>query len=109
MVDITVKVLEPADSYDPATLDEIKFMMLGIAPSNTAEDELLEMWITQYSDVIATRCHRVFAKEKVIETWRGDTKPFDTDNGRLFLTHYPVADADIESITAPDGTTIDVG
>jgi hypothetical protein len=108
MADITVKVLEPADSYDLATLDEIK-LMLGIAPSNTAEDELLAMWITQYSDVIATRCHRVFAKEKVIETWRGDTKPFDTDNGRVFLTHYPVADADIESITAPDGTTIDAG
>jgi hypothetical protein len=108
MADISVNVITPADSYDLATLDEVK-MMLGLSPTDTSEDELLAMWITQYSDVIATICRRVFAKEKVIETWRGDTKPFDTDNGRVFLTHYPVADADIESITAPDGTSIDAG
>jgi hypothetical protein len=108
MADISVKVLDPADSYDLATLDEIK-TLLGLPLTNTSEDEILQVWITQYSDVIATLCNRVFAKEKVIDSWRGDTKPFDTDNGRVFLTHYPVADADIESITAPDGTTIDAG
>jgi hypothetical protein len=108
MADISVKVLVPADSYDLATLDEIK-AMLGIASTDTSEDELLQMWITQYSDLIATACRRVFAKEKVTETWRGDTKPFDTDNGRIFLTHYPVADEDIESISGPDGTAIDAG
>jgi hypothetical protein len=106
MADIIVKVITPAESYDLATLDEIK-TLLGLALTDTHEDAVLAMWITQYSDVIATICHRVFAKEKVIETWRGDTKPFDTDNGRLFLTHYPVVDTDIESITAPDGATID--
>jgi len=96
MADISVKVLEPADSYDLCSLDEIK-TMLGISLSDTSEDALLATWITQYSDVIATICRRTFAKEKVLETWRGDTMPFDTDNGRMFLTHYPVADADIES------------
>ena len=106
MADISVKVLEPADSYDLCSLDEIK-TMLGISLSDTSEDALLAMWITQYSDVIATICRRTFAKEKVLETWRGDTMPFDTDNGRMFLTHYPVADADIESVTAPDGSAID--
>ena len=106
MADISVKVLEPADSYDLCSLDEIK-TMLGISLSDTSEDALLATWITQYSDVIATICRRTFAKEKVLETWRGDTMPFDTDNGRMFLTHYPVADADIESVTAPDGSTID--
>jgi hypothetical protein len=65
------------------------------------------VWITQYSDVIATMCNRVFAKEKLIETWRGDSPPFDSQNGRVFLTHYPVKDGDIESITAPDGSFID--
>ena len=108
MADIIVKVLDPADSYDLASLDEIK-TLLGLPAADTSEDELLGMWITYYSDVIATLCNRVFAKEKVIESWRGDTKPFDTDNGRVFLTHYPVVDTDIESITAPDGTTIDAG
>jgi hypothetical protein len=106
MADITVKVIEPADNYDLVSLDELK-TMLGISPSDTAEDAQLQIWITQYSDVIATMCNRVFAKEKVIESWRGDTKPFDTDNGRMFLTHYPVADDDLESVTAPDGSTID--
>jgi hypothetical protein len=108
MADISVKVLEPADSYDLCTLDELK-IMLGIQPSDTTEDELLALWITQYSDMIATMCNRVFAKEKVVETWRGDTKPFDTDNGRIFLTHYPVADGDLESISAPDGADIPTG
>lgn len=105
MADITVKLIEPAESYDLCTLDEMK-VMLGISPSVTTEDELLAVWITQYSDVIATMCNRVFAKEKVAETWRGDTPPFDTDNSRIFLTHYPVADDDIETITAPDGMPI---
>jgi hypothetical protein len=108
MADISVKVLQPADSYDLATLDEIK-TMIGISSSDTAEDELLQIWITQYSDIIATLCNRVFAKEKVEETWRGDTKPFDTDSGRVFLTHYPVADADIETVTGPDGTDLSGG
>ncbi len=105
MADITIKVIEEATSIDLATLDEMK-VMLGIASSNTTEDALLTMWITQYSDVIATMCNRVFAKEKVEETWRGDSPPYDADNGRVFLTHYPVKDADIESVTGPDGSTI---
>jgi len=106
MADITVKVIEEATSIDLATLDEVK-VMLGIPPSNTTEDALLSVWITQYSDVIAVMCNRVFAKEKVEETWRGDLPPYDTQNGRVFLTHYPVKDDDIESVTAPDGSPID--
>jgi hypothetical protein len=105
MADISVNVITPADSYDLATLDEVK-VMLGISPTDTSEDGLLQVWITQYSDVIATMCHRTFAKEQVIETWRGDTKPFDTDNGRVFLTHYPVSPTDIVSVTGPDGTDL---
>ncbi|MCA1452136.1 hypothetical protein I6F35_02765 [Bradyrhizobium sp. BRP22] len=106
MADITIKVLAPADSYDLVTLDELK-TMLGISLTNTADDPQLSMWITQYSDVIATMCNRVFAKEKVEETWRGDLPPYDTQNGRVFLTHYPVADEDIESVTGLDGALLD--
>ncbi|HEY2245694.1 MAG TPA: hypothetical protein VGH47_16000 [Xanthobacteraceae bacterium] len=105
MADIIVKVLQPASSYDLATLAEIK-LMLGIQPTDTTEDALLSMWITAYSDVIATLCRRVFAKEQVEESWRGDLMPFNTDNGRVFLTHYPVADPDLLTVTAPDGSTI---
>ena len=63
------------------------------------------MWIDQYSDVVATMCNRVFAYEKVEETWRGDLPPFDAP--RLFLTHYPVADADIASVELPRGSVLD--
>jgi hypothetical protein len=106
MADIIVRVLEEASTYDLLTLDELK-TILGIPVTDTSEDEQLQLWITQYSDVVATMCNRVFAKEKVEETWRGDLPPYDTQNGRVFLTHYPVADADIESVTAPDGSVID--
>jgi hypothetical protein len=105
MADISVNVITPAASYDLATLAEVK-TLIGISSTDTSEDELLAMWITTYSDIIATMCHRVFAKETVIETWRGDTEPFDTDNGRIFLTHYPVSDADIVTVTGPDGTDL---
>lgn len=106
MADITIKVIEPADSYDLITLDELK-AMLDIEIDDTSEDDMLQVWITHYSDVIATMCNRVFAKEKVQETWRGDLPPYDTQNGRVFLTHYPVADDDIELVTSPGGVVID--
>src|SRR5580765_1806184 len=104
MADVTVKVLEPAESYALLTLEEMK-VALGMAPADTSQDAPLQMMIDQYSDVIATMCKRVFAKEKVTETWRGDPPPYE--NNRIYLTHYPVADADIESVNSPDGTVID--
>jgi hypothetical protein len=106
MADITIKVLVEATTIDLLTLAELK-TMLGISTTDTSEDAQLAMWITQFSDMVATMCNRVFAKEKVEETWRGDLPPYDTQNGRVFLTHYPVADTDIESVSAPDGTPID--
>jgi hypothetical protein len=105
MADVSYNVIVPADSYDLATLDEIK-AMIGIAPTDTSEDAVLAIWITQYSDIIATLCNRVFAYEQVQETWRGDTKPYDTDSGRIFLTHYPVSPTDIVSVTGPDGSDL---
>jgi hypothetical protein len=98
MADIWVKVLQVADSYALQTLDELK-PMLGIPLTNTSEDAQLQMYIDQYSDVIATMCSRTFAYETVAETWRGDLPPFDSP--RLFLSHYPVADADIVSVESP--------
>ena len=98
MADIWIKVLQPADSYALLTLDELK-IILNLAPTDTSEDAQLNMWIDQYSDVVATMCNRVFAYETVEETWRGDLPPFD--GPRLFLTHYPVADDDITSVESP--------
>lgn len=103
MADIWVKVLEPAESYALLTLDELK-IILNIPASDSSEDAQLELWIEHYSDVVATMCNRVFAREKVAETWRGDSMPFDCP--RLFLTHYPVADDDIESVESPRGSFV---
>src|SRR4249920_147290 len=98
MADIWVKVLTPADSYALLTLDELK-VILNLSPTDAGEDARLQMWIDQYSDVVATMCNRVFAYEKVAETWRAGSPPFDRE--RLFLTHYPVADADLETVESP--------
>lgn len=104
MADVSIKVIDPADSYALLTIDELKAVFL-ISPSNTTFDAQLQMLIDQYSDVIATICDRTFAKEKVEETWCGDPPPYE--NYRIFLSHYPVADGDVESVYAPGGTLID--
>ena len=104
MADIWIKVLVPADSYALLTLDELK-VILNLPPTDTSEDAQLNIWIEQYSDVIATMCNRVFGYETVEETWRGDLPPFDAP--RLFLTHYPVADADLVSMKSPRGALLD--
>lgn len=101
MVDIILKTLEPADSYDLITLEELK-IKLGIPDSDLSQDAMLSQMITSYSDVVATFCNRVFAKEKVRETWRG------LDSNRVYLSHYPIADeSDIESIECPRGSVMD--
>jgi hypothetical protein len=101
MADITVKVLTPADSYALITLAELK-SIFGL--TDTSLDVLLQALIDGYSDVVATMCNRVFAKETVEETWRGDPPPYE--NYRIFLTHYPVADADITSVMV-NGNAVD--
>lgn len=100
MADITIKILEPADNFALTTLDELK-IALGMASSDTSSDALLQQLVDQYSDVVSTMCNRVFAKEKVRETWR------DLGDRRLYLSHWPVLETDIESVEAPKGTVID--
>jgi hypothetical protein len=104
MADRTIKILEPATSTALLTLDELK-TALGIPLTDTSRDAQLQMLIDSYSDVIAVMCNRTFAKEKVAETWRGDPPPYE--NYRVHLSHYPIAEGDVESVNAPDGTLID--
>jgi len=93
MADVTVKVLTPAANFDLLTLDEAK-LLLGMSKTDTSQDEALTMMISIYSAYVAEICNRTFAKEKVTETWR------ETYDGRLFLTHWPVAEGDIESVSS---------
>jgi len=96
MADIVVKVLEPATSFSFVTLDEVK-TFLGLTTSDT-EDEQLQFMIDIASATIMRVCNRMFAREKVQESWR------EVGNGRLYLTHWPVEEDDIESVTTGGST-----
>src|SRR5215475_13912021 len=99
MVDIILKTLEPADNFDLLTLEEAK-LMLGV--TETDEDASIQLLITTYSDVVATLCNRVFAKETMRETVRC------LQPNRYFVSHYPIADeSDVTSVECPRGTVLD--
>ena len=103
MADRTIKVLTPADSYALLTLDELK-AVFGFPPADTTQDANLQGLIDGYSDVVATMCNRVFAKEEVEETWRGDPPPYE--NYRVFLARWPVLPEDIQTVSV-NGASVD--
>jgi hypothetical protein len=98
MADRTIKVITPATNFDFLTLDEAK-QLLGLLTADTSHDEQITMMISIFSQTIAEYCHRVFARETVIETWREEF------NGRLFLSHWPVKEADIQVVSAGSAWT----
>jgi hypothetical protein len=106
MADRVLKILTPATSYDLLSLDELKTSM-GIPPADTSQDAQLQMLISRFSDTIATLCNRVFAYEELRETWRCTF--YDNANvmKRVFLSHYPVTEADVLSVESPSGTVLD--
>jgi len=107
MSDVTVKILQPATSYALITLEDAK-IYLGIAATDTSQDIQLQMLIDMNSDTIAQMCNRVFGKEKVRETWRCVGLVCCPDGScRVFLTRFPVVEAEIESVESPAGTLID--
>jgi hypothetical protein len=99
MADRTIKILTPADNFDFLTLEEAK-TMLGITTYTPAEDAQLQMLISAASAVIARVCNRQFAYEEVEESWR------DLASRRVFLSHWPVNEADLESVTV-NGSAVD--
>jgi hypothetical protein len=96
MAEYTVKVLVPATGTDLLTLDEAK-MWLGITAGDTSQDALIASLIDVFSEEIAERLNRhptvTIGYEEVQETWR------DTQNGRIHLSHYPVKQADLISVS----------
>jgi len=100
MADRNVEVLTPATSFDLMTLDEAK-QMLGISLTDTSDDAQLAMFIDINSATISRLCNRVFAREEVSESWR------ELNGGnRVFLSHWPVLQADIETVQSPLGTMV---
>lgn len=69
--------------------------LLGIVDTDTSQDELIQSQISQMSDAISVVCNRVFAKEKVTETWR------ELDSRRVYLSHWPTKEEDIETVFCP--------
>jgi hypothetical protein len=102
MADRTIKVITPATSFDFLTLDEAK-TLLGITVSTPAEDAQLAMMISNASAVIARICNRIFAYEEVEESWR------DLASRRVFLSHWPVDQADIQDVTVNGSELDDTG
>lgn len=93
MVDVTVKILEPANDFGLMSVQEAK-LALGIPSGDTSSDQQISWLIETQSSVISVMCNRVFAKERVQETWR------ENASRRIYLTHWPVKEADIESVTS---------
>jgi Phage gp6-like head-tail connector protein len=100
MVDIILKTLTPATNFDLMTLEDLK-VRLGIADTDTSQDAQLQIYITEYSDIISKECNRIFAKEEMRETVRC------LQPNRYFVSHWPVKEDDIETIETPRGSVID--
>lgn len=99
MADVIIKIITPAENFDLLTKEELK-LALGIAAGDTTQDLLFDQLIDTYSDMVSELCNRVFAKEKLSETWRC------LQSRRVFLSHWPVKASDIESVESPRGTVI---
>lgn len=94
-----LNVITKSDTYDLVSLEDMK-MKLFIPPTDTSKDELIKELITNLSDLIARMCNRVFAYEQVQETF------YQLNDGRytqrLYLSRWPVVEADIVTITQSD-------
>src|SRR5262245_33031932 len=108
MVDIVVKVLEPAENYGLMTVEEMK-ILLGMSAADTTMDAQLQMLIDQNSAWIGTTTNRKnFAREKVEETWRCVAVECCPDGAtKLYLLKWPVKAEDIESVESPRGYPVD--
>jgi hypothetical protein len=74
----------PNPLVDLTTLADVK-EWLGISPTNTANDDLLQMMITAESAYIQTWCNRILVQQTINETREG------TGSGTMMFREYPVA------------------
>lgn len=100
----SLSVEEPATSVSLITLSDAKLGLNLAKSTDKTLDAQIAMLVEWASDEVSAMCNRVFAKEKVTETFDGVEA-----NNRIFLSRYPVAADDIDSVTEDSGTlTIDV-
>jgi hypothetical protein len=106
VADRVINVITEATNFDLISLDEFK-VLVGIHPTDTSQDQVLQEYITQYSDVIATVCNRVFAYEEVSEIWRCVNHDDTNTMTRLFLSHYPLDLSATLTVESPTGSPLD--
>jgi hypothetical protein len=101
MADRIITVLTPAVNFDLMTLDEAKLLM-GMSTTDTSDDAQLSLFVDMNSATVMRLCNRIFAREEVREEWR------KLNGGhRIFPSHWPIKQADIESVESPMGTVLD--
>jgi hypothetical protein len=101
MADRIIEVLTPATSFELLTLDEAKLLM-GLSTTDTSEDAQLSLFVDINSATVMRLCNRIFAREECREEWR------ELNGGyRIFPSHWPIYDGDIESVESPMGTVLD--
>jgi hypothetical protein len=61
----------------------------------------MQQWISRSSDTVSVKCNRIFAKETLTERWEG------LSSNRIYLSHWPVVAADIESVNRREGVEVD--
>lgn len=86
----------PAPLVDLTTLAQVK-LELGIDPSDTSQDDLLQTLITAASRFIASYCNRVLVQQPVTEKRDG------SGGDRMMFCEYPVASV---TSVAVNGTVI---
>jgi hypothetical protein len=127
MADRVIEILTPGTNFDLITLTEAKLLM-GLSLTDTSDDQQLQLFISINSLTVAGLCNRTFAYEEVRECW-GDLaidaryyppvySPYYPEGmvwpnnaaptgRRIFLSHWPVVEADIESVESPPGNVLD--
>lgn len=96
-----LNVITPSPTQDLVSLDDMK-QKLFIVSTDTTKDFLLQELISNTSETIAQLCNRVFGYEEVDETFY---QLEDDHSQRLYLSRWPVALADLETVTQ-DGNDI---
>jgi Phage gp6-like head-tail connector protein len=96
-----LNVITASPTVDLVSLDDMK-KKLQIPAADTSKDFLLQEIITNASDTIARMCNRVFGRELVEETFYQLEDETTPSTQRLYLSRWPVASVDIESMTCDD-------
>jgi hypothetical protein len=93
MADRVIKILTKATATSFLSLAEAK-SLLNITSSTPESDAQLQLQLEIASQTMMRKLNRILARQRVRETWR------DLGTRRLFLSHFPVNEFEIEEVWA---------